>query len=286
MLLVAALILGGCINNNPITPPKMIQINNIGWIYTNNPSDFDGGRLEINLDLQYVGSSLVPSDIAFYKVTAAGTTWTIPVTDTNLIDATGDIQQTLSTTSYAANASVLPIGTYAFELKLVNGSDLSRSVSFPAPGSSATNGFAFVYTEDYVGAPPATYARMIRRPVVHSFTNVADTITIAFTENDSLFNNGYVWFFNSSGSFIGNTTYFRDVNAKTVAGIINTGYTLYTDTTAQNVLKLGQQDCYMYAPFTITDIAAVRVVVTDGTQYMSIPDYSYDCRAVSFLAHL
>ena len=87
VIAIAVLILGGCTNNNPVSPQSLLQLGNVGWIYTNNAADIDSGRFEINLNLQYGGASLTPGDIAFYKITAAGTTWTIPVTDTNLFDA-------------------------------------------------------------------------------------------------------------------------------------------------------------------------------------------------------
>jgi len=277
----------GCKKNDPISPQTQnIQINNIGWIFTNNPSDFNNGHLIIEITLHYSGASLHPNEISYFKMTTSANTWTIPITSTNLLDSLSEIRQGLYSTSFSPNASVLPIGSYGFELKLTDGFDASKTVDFPAPGSLVTNGYNFIYTEDYSGGVPSTFVKMVRRPISNSVTKTNDSITIAFTSNDTLFYNGYVWFYNSSGNYIGVSSWFRNIATKALSSTINSGLAIYSDGVTKNVVKLSQQTCTIYSPSSFNDIYSVRVVITDGIQYKDSPNISYDCRAVSLLQHL
>jgi hypothetical protein len=282
------LFLMGCKNNdNPVSSQSQnLKITNIGWIYTNHPSDINGGHLDLDIILHYSGASLQPNEISYFKMTAAGGTWTPPITSTNLLDSLSEIVQAFYSSSLSSNASVMPIGSYGFELKLTDGTDVSQTIVFPAPGSSSTNGYSFIYTEDYTGGTTGSFARMIRRPTFNSVTKVNDTITATFTNSDTLFYNGYIWFYNSSGSYIGGLPWFRNITTKALSNVINKGVTIYSDGMTHNVVKFTQQNCVIYSPASFNDIYSMRIIVTDGIQYQNNPGRSYDCRAVSLSQHL
>jgi len=275
-------------NDNPVTPQsKSIQIDKeIGWIFSNCPSDIHNGPLTLDITLHYSGASLQPNEISYFKVTGSVLTWNLPITSSNLIDSLGIIYQSFFASSLSSNATVLPIGSYTFELKLANGFDVSQTVTFPAPGSLSTNGYTYMYTEDYSGGIPSTFTKTIRRPMINALTKVNDTIAITFTMNDSLFYNGYIWLYNSSGNYIGGSSYFRNINTKALSTIINNGAAIYSNGATQNVVRLYQQNSNIYSPASFNDIYYMRIVVTDGIQYQSTPGRSYDCRAISLLQHL
>jgi len=277
----------GCKNNNPVSPQSQnLTIDNVDWIFTNHPPDINNGHLALEITLHYSGVALQPSKVSYFKMTASGITWNPPISSSNLFDSLSEISQAFYAPSLSSNASVLPIGSYNFELKLTDGSDVSKIVVLPAPGSLSNNGYNFVYTEDYSGGTASTFTRMIRRPIPNSVTKTNDSITIAFTSNDTLFYNGVIWLYNYSGNYIGYSILFRNTVTKALSNIINNGNTIYFDGITQNVVKLYPQNYYVYSPSSFNDIYSIRVVITDGIQYKDNPNYSYACKAISIMQHL
>jgi hypothetical protein len=276
-----------CKEADPISPEsKSAQIEHIGWIYSNAPADYNSGRLTLDISLYYSGASLQPADISSLKITISDMTWDISVGSSNFIDSLHVIRFGIFSTALSDNASVLPIGSFTFDLELSNGFTVSKTVVFPAPGSLSVDGYSFIYTEDYSAGVPNTFAKMIQRPIPNSISKNNDTIKISFTCDDKLFYNGYIWFFNSAGKYVGLSSYFRNNATKALSNTINNGSVLYSDGMTQNVLTLSQQNCSIYSPFSFNDIYSMRIVITDGIQYKDSSGHTYDCRAISTLQHL
>ena len=274
--------------SSPTAPTKSIQITTVSWFYENNPPDRNNGHLNMGITVYYSGSSIQTNDLCSLVITTPSLHWKLLAGSNGVTvnDSSQSISVILYSNALSNNASVLPIDSFFFNTTLNNGASTSKAISIFAPGMTSANGNKFTYSQDYSGSVPVTFVQTIRRPTVDSCYLSNNSILIKFKINDSLFYNGFVWFYNSSGTYIGGTSFFRNLFLKTLSQFINSGSTLYSDSLNDNLAVIGTQDCVFGQPYSFKDIYSVRVVTTDGRQYQSVPNSGYSYRSVSPLVNL
>ena len=174
----------------------------------------------------------------------------------------------------------LPIGTLTAEIILANGNTTTYNQTIPVPGSKTSNGFSYVYTEDYVTSD-SDYTPMLKRATIESCKKGGGTIRIEFSVSDSNVYNGYVDFYNSEGYFIAQTkALFRNTDTGVLSDIINSGTGFHTNGSV-NLLEITNGDISFETGYEYADILKVMVVLRDGAQYGTrVPDYH--CMSRSF----
>ena len=174
----------------------------------------------------------------------------------------------------------LPIGTLTAEIILANGNTTTYNQTIPVPGSKTSNGFSYVYTEDYVTSD-SDYTPMLKRATIESCKKGGGTIRIEFSVSDSNVYNGYVNFYNSEGYFIAQTkALFRNTDTGVLSDIINSGTGFHTNGSV-NLLEITNGDISFETGYEYADILKVMVVLRDGAQYGTrVPDYH--CMSRSF----
>lgn len=99
--------------------------------------------------------------------------------------------------------------------------------------------------------------------------------------NDSRAFNGYVWFYDSAGTYVGISGYFRNGTNGAPSSIVNSGTAFNIDGSPNNAL-IGASDITWQAGQGFDNIAQAVLVVTDGTQYAASGRYNaHDYRAYS-----
>jgi hypothetical protein len=187
---------------------------------------------------------------------------------------------------WVTTPGMLPIGPMRAEVKLRNGADSSAGFNIPAPGSSTSGTYTTMHTEDAT-SPPLDSAPMVRRATpgaTNTVTAATQTITITFSVSDTKVYDGWVWFYDTSKTYLGVSKYLMDP-ATGAASPLLAGSVLHRDGTT-NTLTLSASDVSLVSGKTFDQIAAARVVLTDGAQYTSTTHLRYDCRSISALAPL
>ena len=173
----------------------------------------------------------------------------------------------------------LPIGKYEVEIKLKGGYSASYKQTFPAPGSTSTEGNTHVYTEDYVGGPPPTYTPMVKRATITG-SSIGANVDIDFNVNDGNVYSGWVWFYGSERNYVGSSSsYLRDYSTGVIASIINGGASINTNGT-NNDLIIEDGEIDYESGYSLSDIDSFVLILTDGGQYSGSSD-TYDCRSRS-----
>ena len=274
--------------SNPTTTPnnKQVQIDSVTWQYLNNPSDRNSGHFDISTTVYYSGSSLQVEDISSLNMITTSIRWGFKAPNFVLMDSLHQIGVTGYSSSLSSNNSVLPLGNFTFGLVLANGFSASKTMTFPAPGSLVTNGKEMVYTEDYSGTVLDSYVRAVSRPKCDSLKKINDTLKVYFSCNDSLIYNGSVWFYDSVGVYIGYTSLFRNTLTQALSPIVNDGLIFYTDSLHENMAEITSANCNFKPSFSFNNIYSLRVIVSDGKQYINNPDIPFSFRAVSLMKYL
>ncbi len=181
---------------------------------------------------------------------------------------------------FSNNPNVLPIGQLKAEIILNNGERSSLYKTIPAPGSTLTDDFSYVYTPEEI----SSYSQgtpLIQRAVVGASTvqTSTQTLSINFSVNDNNVYNGIVLFYDANGSPVGySAEEFRDHNSTSLSPIINS---LNTDGST-NTITIQNSDIKYQNDATFNDISKYIVVLTDGSQYADQGLYSsYDCSSIS-----
>lgn len=267
-------------------PKKTVTIQDVGWVIENIATDYwyspTSATAFISFWLSFEETDLSASDIASVTVTSpTGLYWVLddPADTAYFYDEQGHYYGgwiRFWSTSDSANASVIPIGNYTFEVALANGNSDTVTGIIPAPGSTTTGGNSYAYTEDYAGSPPYGYVALPRRATIQSAqVNVlADTFTANFAVTDSKVYNGYLWLYDSTGEYIGMSPWFRNTTSKSVAAFINGGAAIYNDGTA-NTITLHTADIEFDGIHSLQDISSIRINLSDGAQYAAV-NRSYD----------
>ena len=274
------------------SPNKEIEISQIYWIYENvDYSYWSDGFTDATcfavFGIKYSGDNISYSDIEYAEYSFDNSKyWSFRLTEEN-IDSENKRINASDVMHYdgdsPANGNVFYIGSMTFEVKLKNGHVATYDFTVPAPGSTSTDGNRYVYTEDYTGTVYSNYTPMIKRANILSQSK-STNISINFNTSDSLFYSGYVWFYDSSETYIGRTNYFRDYETGAIASFINSGSSLNTDG-SNNVLDINSDYIIYNDGKSSTDfnsISQFRIVLTDGIQY-SGSSAKYDCRSIGEL---
>jgi hypothetical protein len=193
----------------------------------------------------------------------------------------------------AGSGVELPIGMMKAEVKLTNGVASTYSFLMGVPGSTTTNGKSFVYAPDgaYSAAEPSVSASAMGRPTVTSFTGGGpDPLVVTFSLLGSNAHNGWVWFYDGSGAFVGELYPFRARSDGTVTPAMGGGAFNVT-TGASNTLTISAANItYNGAPASSSQVSSIqdcRVVVCDGAQYEAADRWTwYDYKAISARAVL
>jgi hypothetical protein len=286
VMLISVLILSSCSTEGN----KEITITDIGWIYENIDTSFwtdgfDDATLFFTFYLVYEGSRISAEDVEYAVFNYQDSIyWPFPLEPGYFYPADRLMMSYRSySTAWSGNGSVLPIGPINFEVELTNGYYETSTFVVPAPGSTSTDGKAFVYNENFSGPVPGQYTPMIRRASISSSSKTS-TVDITFSVSDSNVFNGDVWFYDAAGGYIGASVVFRDWVSGDVSAVMNGGSGLYVDGSANSV-QLAAGDITFESGYDFTDIKSLHLVLTDGFQYLGEPA-EWDCRSISVRRYL
>ena len=172
---------------------------------------------------------------------------------------------------------LLAIGDWQVVATSSSGTVGNATVNFPAPGSTTTGSKTHFYTEDYSSTIYSSYVQAPKRASSISASDDGSSLGVSFSVTDSSIYNGYIWVYDSSGNYLTSCNYFREGLSGSVASFVNSGAGLNVDGTA-NTLAITVSD--FVDPVTISDIAEIVVVLTDGGQYAGQGNY-WDYRSIS-----
>ena len=278
--LIFMILFSGCMLND-----KKIEITDVFWVPENIDSnywsgDFDSATCFHNFWLDYEGDDIDKSDIEEVKISDSyGTYWLLNL-DRDILDTESKSIGTWErfwNDRYAANGSVMAIGTYYFTVTLKSGHVTVADLEVPAPGSTSTDGYDFIYTEEYGSSPPSNYTQMIRRAQISDVTQTGD-LTITFSVDDSRVYSGWIWLYADNYNFVCYLTPFRDYSSGAISSIVNGGINLHTDGSL-NTIVVDESDLTIMSGMSLNDTAYVVIVLTDGYQYAD--ERTYDCRSIS-----
>ena len=276
----------GC-GNSPTGEDKRISLVHSGWVFQNAAPDMGlSSSLSVDVSVTYQGANLVASDISRATFSAGGVTWNLLSSPTWLNDSTkriADGWQNFVTSAFSTNGSVLPLGAYSFDVLLTDADEAKFTTRIPAPGTRDTSG-GFVYDEDYNGQVTSGFHRMLQRPVALSASKAQDSILVSFSTTDSMAYGGWIWAYDSARNYLGRSTYFRNYATKAISSVLNQASELHLDGTP-NRAAINSTDWTMNTGRTVGEIRSVRVVLTDGRQYIATSQ-TYDCRSIGTLQPL
>jgi len=268
----------------PVNDYRKISIDDIGWYFLNSPLEYNDNlcALELEVSIHYSGADLSLNDIEYAKFSGGNLNWRFNLSSSNFNDSTKCIGCRYSrfySTSLSANGSVMPIDTYHFEVKLINGYIAAKKFVIPAPGATQSNGYKYIYSEDFSGPKTSFYTPMLKRPTPLSALKLNDTIMASFSINDSLALGGWIWLYDISNTYIGKTEYFVDYTTKVNSPALNNGSGLYSSGQV-NLFKITDSNCMFQPGKAFADIGSMKIILTDGRQYINT-QLTYDCRSLS-----
>ena len=261
---------------------QSISISGVGWYIENIDESFwttpPGAHAFFGFGIAYTGSAISASDLSSIEVAAPdATVWTLGPADCT-VDTQNKLIQ-LPALYKNSTIDVLPIGTFTFRVTLKNGVTSTMNLLVPAPNNTTTGGFTSVHTEDVAG--PAASTSLVERATQGTHSLGAGTLSINFSVNDAKVYNGFIWFYDSTGSYVAvTTTRFRDASTGNVLPMVNVGAgVLHTDGTS-NAITVTDGDITYQTGRSFSDIQRFIIVLTDGAQYAAQGLYSAcDCRS-------
>jgi hypothetical protein len=285
--LLAILLLCVLVSCSSDSDSKSLIITDMGWLVDSIDSDYflsppPNSRIYISFQIVYEGN-IGKDDIETAKVTAPdGFYW---VFDPDWLDL--DVQNKVITYSLcywgAHDGKDLPIGNYTASVDLVNGFSSSMEWAVNAPGSDSTDGKSYVCNEDSTNwaSPPADYTRTIALPMINSAVKLVDSVTVSFGIDDSRAYNGYFWFFDVDGYYIGRSETFRDADT----GNFRPGMSFENNGNPNN-LTIADDEILYLTGHVFSEITRCVVAITDGMQYTSQGRYdNCDYRSISAAAN-
>lgn len=105
----------------------------------------------------------------------------------------------------SADPHRMPTGTYTVTIELNSGKKQSKT--FMVSGPDEISG-GYLYTEDYTGTPVSDDVAAIERAETLSAAWSGNTLTIDLDISDARATNGYLWFYDSNGDYIGRSQLF------------------------------------------------------------------------------
>lgn len=288
-LTLAVALLLGCGGSGDA--PKTVSITGVGWYEENIDPSFwaaspPSGHAYYDFMIHYAGD-ITFADLEYARVYLPdGRYWLISA-NSNLFDATNRVIGGWGRWRDDIQVDALPIGPLQVEVKLTNGAVATHTRTVPAPGSTTAGSFTTMHTEDLL-SPPITSAPMVERASVgptNTLTTATGTISLTFSVSDPKVYDGFVWFYDAAGAYLGAFIWFRDPLTGQFAPQL-AGSTLHADGTT-NTLTLQAADLQLEPGATVGQITSFHVVLTDGAQYPQGNSFlSYDCRSVSARASL
>jgi len=268
------------------TPEKEIEITVVDWLIENIDQSFWGGDAPasycfIDFNLQYTGSPIELADIEKVYIKKDDVMWDISL-DANSFSAEDHLilshLERLTYNLYIPHS--IAIGTYNFEVKLTNGYSAVTSFTVPAPGSTTTQGFTHVYTEDLSFSPPSAYTPMLKRAIISGGGVYSeDTITVNFSSADNLLYSGRLLLYSAAGDMIGISDVFRNYYGP-INAICNSGNALYNNGANNQINVNAANISFFDSSNTMDDIAGCSIFLTDGAQYAGT-SYIYNCCSYS-----
>lgn len=283
LLAVTVLVLAGCSNNgSDDTAPKTVTISNVGWYFSNvdplywGGSDAPTSAAFVTFQLVLEESNLLDADIAGTTLTSQGKTWTRGADGIDFDEEDGVVPVSNNWTGDPNH--VIPLQPWDLAVELTNGNMSSVTREFAPPGSDTVNdSLTHLYTEDYSGTPPAGYVSMIKRATIGSDSADATSITIEFTVDDDRVYNGWIWFYDSEGNYLGRSEPFASWSDGSANSAVLSAFDV---TGALNSAVIQEADMeFESATTTPSDIAEAVVVLCDGGQYKR--DWTFDFRSIS-----
>ncbi len=279
--------LSGCFmdsGDDSVAPPKHITLTRIGWVYQNTPPDYDTMfSMSLETSVHYEGANLVASDIARATFSNGGLNWNLLYDPSLLNDSAKTIAfgwQYYFSRHHSPNGSVMPLGTFIYLVQLQGQSGVDTMVTFPLPGQTSSQGYQYLYNEDYHGPITGAYFPMLHRPAVRKAARSGDTISVQFTTSDTLTYCAWLWYYDSAGKYIGRSEYLRDFSTKTLSASLNQGKVFYLDG-SPNTARVTSSTSLMNSNESYSKVQFIRVIVSDGRQYASSSKDNFDCRSVS-----
>ena len=268
---------------------KSAQMTSAGWVLENiDPTWWSSAQNHsayFNIEVTFEDESLTVSDfesITFYS--PDDKSWSFEGDDLAAYfdedSSRFGLWERCWSSQWSDGDSIL-LGDYTVVAILTNGEESSKNLYIPAPGKTSAGTSNTAYTEDYIGSISTNLTPLPQRAGSVSASYDGIDFSVNFSINDSMIYNGYFWFYNATGDFIGGSsaTYFRDYGDGTIDGNVNGGSALYVDGT-DNVVTYTAADDILNSGYSLEDISSVSVVLTDGAQYAN-QEYSYDCRSIS-----
>lgn len=273
--------------------PKTVTIEDVGWYIENTPADrwaVDSANkpsLVYNFEV-YFKENLSASDIRYVRVylpNGSSSYWTINV-DTFFNDDTLSVGGNTHCW-YSANSRELPIGTLRAEIMLSNGNSDSYTFTMGKPGSTSTDGYAYVYCLDDESSP--TYAASstpaIMRPIVTDFVNDGTQITTTFTAKGDNVRNGWIWYYDSTDAYVGRSrAFYNQTIGQSLSRFSSGSFQNAADSVnilPQDASEITDRNGSTLSSTAFSSIAHCRVYLTDGAQYSGSSAVAYDYGAIS-----
>jgi hypothetical protein len=289
LLLVA---LTSCDKSNSNDENKKITITKVDWVIENIPASYWSNTSTAKPTccyefwIYYDGDDISISDISSAKIYAPSmsSTWTIPLSSSTF-DSQKKVIGNGGNFYWNTNINAIPIGTVTAKVVLTNGNTASCEFVTHTPGRIDPLYYNYTYTEDITGLSSA-YVPALKRAIPGSGVNIKATssLTVKFSITDSNAYNGYLWFYDSSNTYVGYSKRFVNTTTGDTESCLNNGSALIK-TGTQNSVTINDSDITYSGTKTFNDISRFSVLILDGAQFTSAGNYSsYDYRSRSELA--
>jgi hypothetical protein len=179
------------------------------------------------------------------------------------------------------------IGKTTFYVLFSDGHLSTYVFDIPSPGTTASNDFNLLYTEDLnLNSAMKDLLRKykmidaLKRPIVTDYSISSTILSLNFTETDKRFFSGVIIFFDENNQQVANSDPFRMYDeTRNILQLINSGTDIYKDG-KKNAVTLDLSKLNFNKDKTIDNIFGFYVLVTDGEQYASTL-HGYDCASFS-----
>jgi hypothetical protein len=283
LALIACLCFCAC--QPPTTKPKTVNatISGVSWATYNVDNSYWSSAPSNNQHLFYrfwieFSGTLTASDISSAGIYPANKGYHWSFTPSSDFDSASN--SLISGYYYDGdNSDALPLGTMEMRVVLADGKTLTQTIVTTPPGTSTVNASTVIRSEDVLATIGVA---ALSRPTALSETTSGSNLTLHFTLSDSRIHNGYIWFYDNSGNYVGRSAYFLDKDNGVANSGLNSGLGITTQ--GANAYTTGGSDITYASGMGFSQIRKFSVVVFDGSQYIPQGNGHYadwDHRAVS-----
>lgn len=281
-------VLAGCANPASSSSVSHVSIQSVDWVIENIDKDFwttpeSDSRLYYDFWITYQGT-LNLSDIRQVRMELpdrSGSYWTLYPSQ-----GSSPAEFVQSASSYVGGygrwyltdyLGTLPLGTLTAVIEYNDGTLVKKTWTSHEPGSLAVPTHAYVTNEDSDETPDgSTSVKALKRPTVTAASRTSNSVTLNLTLADDRTCNGYLYFYDDDGAYLGRSTPFRDPASGVLSSAFGSATSLQTS--GSNALTLGTGllvDADGTTPGTfLSRVATVVARITDGAQYVTV-DSSY-----------